>query len=70
MIAPEVLTFTINNSLTIVLATILCEQQYVKVESVYQTYMFLLIGRIDPMKDPDASCLSSLSGVTIASREN
>ena len=40
------------------LATIVCEQQYVKVESVYQTCMFLPTGRIDPMKDPDASCLS------------
>ena len=53
------------------LATIVCEQQYVKVESVYQTHMFLPVGRsINPTKDPDASCLSSLSGVTIASREN
>jgi hypothetical protein len=55
------------------LATIVCEQLYVKVESVYQTYMhmhmFLRVGRINPMKDPDASCLSGLSGVTIASRE-
>jgi hypothetical protein len=32
--------------------------------------MFLPVGRIDPMKDPGASCLSSLSGVVIASREN
>jgi hypothetical protein len=31
--------------------------------------MFPPVGRIDPMKDPDASCLSSLPGVTIASRE-
>jgi len=53
------------------LATIVCEQWYVKVESVYQTHMhmFLPVGRIDPMKDTDASCLSGLSGVTIASRE-
>jgi hypothetical protein len=55
------------------LATIVCEQWYVKSQSVYQTHMhmhmFLPVGRIDPMKDPDASCLSGLSGVTIASRE-
>ena len=39
-------------------------------KQIIQTQMFLPVGRIDPMKDPNASCLSSLSGVTIALREN